>query len=387
MTDAAVPITQSAVEQFTEQYLVSLGSTIEKYGDRWEVTVPDQAKTEIPSGHLVLFLGDASADLDENERQIHPESSFFQEMITEASERQPTGKIVIAAEDTQIEIPTWLQENNITVDKATFTPYYDRSAIAILYRISIETVSEYQTELLRATVNDIRSMERLLKLEETFLESTLPTEPKIESEPIDIERSTADDLIAETRKQVVDRVQPKVDEIHHEASRAADAEIEEFRQMQQQRIEELEERSARFSERIDNLSESIQQSSNEGDRVEALQKRKELKSEYEGVVSELEDLQHRRDQGFPEKQTEIRERHALEVVVTPLTMTQVEYERGEIEFELSEGPVSQSLNIGYGNGIGITDEMSCDVCGRTVSGQNPLSSIQNGIQCSECSPE
>ncbi|RLM60176.1 hypothetical protein, partial [Halorubrum sp. Atlit-26R] len=283
-----------------------------------------------------------------------------------------------------IEIPQWLQENNINVNDATFTPYYDRSAIAIHYRISIETVSECQTELLRVTAIDIRSMERLPNLEETFLESTLPTEPQIESQPVDIEKSTADELIAQTREQIVERVQPKIDEIHQEASRAADTEIEEYRQMQQQRIEELEEKKTRLSDQIQDLSESIQQSSDEGDRVEALQKRKELNSEYEDVDSELEELRHRREQGFPRKQREIRERHALEVVVSPLTITQIEYERGELVLELEEGTVTRSLTLGYGDGVGITDELDCEFCHQTLGEHNSLRTIQEGLHCSQC---
>ncbi len=384
MTDAAIRVTQSTVERFTEQYLGSLGSTIEKHGDRWDVTVPENATTEIPSGQLILFCDDAAADLGENERHLHPESPFFQEIIAEASEKQPAGKITIGSEDTQIEIPPWLQENNINVNDATFTPYYDRSAIAILYRISIETVSEYQSELLRVTAIDIRSKERLPKLEETFLGSTLPTESQIESQPVDVDKSTADDLIAQTREQVVERVQPKIDEIHQEASRAAEAEIEEYRQMQQQRIEELEEKKTRLSNRIEDLSESIQQSGDEGNRIEALQNRKELKSEYEDLDSDLEELRHRREQGYPEKQQEIRERHALEVVVSPLTITQVEYERGEIDLELEEGTVSRSLTLGYGDGVGITEELNCEFCNQTLGEHNSLRTIQEGLQCSQC---
>lgn len=387
MTDAAVQITQSAVEQFTEQYLGSLGSTIEKHGDRWEVIVPESASTGIPSGQLTLFCDDASADLSESERHLHPESPLFQEIIAEASERQPTGKITIGSEDTQIEVPRWLRENHITVNDATFTPYYDRSAVAILYRVSIETVSEYQSELLRVTAVDIRSRERLPNLEKTFLESTLPVEPQTESQPIDIETSTVDKLITHTREDIVDQVQPRVDEIHQEASRAADAEIEEYRQMQQQRIEQLEEEKTRLSDRIDELSDLIQQSNDESERIEALQKRKDLNSEYEDADSELGKLRHRRDRGFPEKQREIRERHALEVVVSPLSVTQVEYERGEVEIELSEETITQSLTLGYGEGVGVTEELSCDVCGRSMNARNPLGTIRQGKQCVQCLSE
>lgn len=272
------------------------------------------------------------------------------------------------------------------MNDATFIAYYDRSAIAVLYRISIETVSEYQTELLRMTAIDIRSQERLPRLEEMFLESTPPTEPQIKSQPVEILESIAENLITQTRERIVDRVRPDIDEIHQEASRAADAEVKEYRQMQQKRIEELEEEKTRLSNRIEELSESIQQSSDGGDRVEALQKRKELKSEHESVDSELEELYHRREQCYPEKQKEIRERHALEVVVCPLIITQVEYERGEIDLELKEGTVTQTLTLGYGDGVGITEELECEFCHRTLGEHNPLRNIQEGLQCSECHP-
>jgi hypothetical protein len=387
MTDAAIPITQSTVEQFTEQYLSSLGSTIEKHGDKWEVTVPEEAETAIPSGRLIVFCGDAPTEVDEDERLLHPESSFFQEVLDEVSRKQPTGKVIISSADAQIELPQWLQRSTIDVSNATFSPYYDRSAVAILYRISIETVSEYQTELLRATAIDARSLERLPKLEETVLESTLPSHPQIESRPADIEQATAEDLIAHTRTQVVEDLQTKIDDIHQEASRAADAEVEEYRRMQQQRLEELEEEKTRLSNRIDDLSKSIQENSEGKDRIEALQTRKELKSEYEEIDSEVADLKRRRDKGFPEKQGEIRERHALEVIVTPLTMTQLEYERGEIEIELVEGTVTRSLTLGYGTGVGVTEDLNCDLCGQIVGTQNPLKSIQQGVQCSKCYSE
>jgi hypothetical protein len=102
------------------------------------------------------------------------------------------------------------------------------------------------------------------------------------------------------------------------------------------------------------------------------------------METELEELRHRREQGFPEKQREIRERHALEVVVSPLTVTQIEYERGEIEIELEEGTVTHSLTLGYGDGVGITEELECDFCTQLLGEHNPLQSITEGLECSHC---
>lgn len=383
MTDAALSITQSAVEQFTEQYLVVVGCSVEKHDERWTVTAPDGTETEVFDGEISPLCGSPSSDIGENERELHPESQFFQELIAEASERRPTGKIVLTSESTQVEMPPWIRESDVDVTTATFTPYYDRTAVVLLYRISVETVSEYQTELLRAVAVDTRSMDPLPMLEDTFLQ-TVSSSASIEASPVDFERSEARNFIEQTREVVVDQVQPEIDEIHQEASRAADAEIEEYRQLQQQRIEELREKTTQLSAQIDDLSESIQQSSTQSERMQALEKRKEVKAEYEDTETELEKLRHRRDQGFPQKQQEIRGRHALEVVVTPLTVTQVEYERGELELELEKQGVAQSLRIGYGSGVGVTEEVRCEACNQPLTEDNPIQAIQAGIQCSQC---
>lgn len=383
MTDAALTITQSAVEQFTEQYLTVVGCTVEKHGKRWAVTASEESETEVIDGKVALLCGEHSSDIGENKYELHPESTFFQELITEASKRSPTGKVALASESTQIEMPPWIRESDVNVNTATFTPYYDRTAVVLLYQISIETVSEYQTELLRAIAIDTRSLDPLPKLADTFLQ-TASFPASIESSQVNFDRSEAVNFIEQTREIVVDRVQSKIDEIHQEASRAADAEVEEYRQLQQQRIEELEEKITQLSAQIDDLSASIQQSNTQDERMRALEKRKELKSEYEDVESKLETLRHRRDKGFPEKQQEIRGRHALEVVVTPLTITQVEYERGELELELEKQGASQSLTVGYGDGVGVTEEVCCDFCNQVLAEDNTIQEIQAGIRCSQC---
>jgi hypothetical protein len=119
--------------------------------------------------------------------------------------------------------------------------------------------------------------------------------------------------------------------------------------------------------------------------VEALKKRKEAKAEYEEVGAELSALQELRDQGFPQKQEEIRKRHALDIRVTPLTATQVEYERGEIDVELAEQGVSRTVTLGYGSGIGTTETVQCSSCDSVLSVENPLNTIRGSIRCRSCS--
>jgi len=214
-------------------------------------------------------------------------------------------------------IPQWIKEGDVEVREIQFTPYYDRTAIVVLFEVSIETVSEYQQELLRAIAIDHRSEQRLPALEETFLQMTaIPTNGSPTTAKSSLSESDARSHLSTAQDQLMRSIQNEIDEVHNEASRAADAEVEEYRQLQQQRIQELEEERSKLSSKIDELSETIN-GSDQDDRVEALKKRKEAKAEYEEVDAELSTLQEQRDQGFPQKQEEIRKRHALDIRVTP----------------------------------------------------------------------
>lgn len=382
MTDAAVAVTQSAVERFTEQYLRSRGCDIEIHEDRWEVVVPEGTDTTLGNGNQTLHLGEKSEGADAAEA-LHPESTVFQQILSEASECCPVGKLSIETAHASVEVPAWIQEGDVTVADAQFTPYYDRTAVVCLFRVGIETVSEYQKEYLKPIALDTRSGEALPKLEQLFLQSTSIGENSTTSTHSDLGEVDVRSLLDTARGQLTDRIQPIVDEIHEEASRAADAEVEQYRQMQQQRISELEEEHSTLSSEIDELNETIHSAEN-NQRVQALKERKELTAEYDEIDAKLSDLRERRDKGFPEKQQEIRERHSLHVRVTPLTVTQVDYDSGEAKLTLADGGVERSLTLGYGIGIGVTEDVRCDGCDRVFGGMKLLTSIQDGLRCEDC---
>ena len=386
MTDASLPVTQSVVEQFTQLYLRSIGCAVERSDDRWVVSVPDDIDTEITSGRHTLIRGESAPDDEDNRtRRLHPESAFFQQLLREAGERSPSGKLSIEGES-NIEIPEWVQNGPIEVQGAEFTPYYDRTAIVVLFRVGIETVSEYQQELLHAVAVDARSEESLPALTETFLDTTTEWTSSTPTSAVQLSKTDIQSLLGTARELVVDHVQGRIDEVHQEASRAADAEVEEYRQMQQQRIQELEDKSARLSSKINQLNETI----NTGDhnsRVQALRERKELKAEYEELEATLNELREHRDNGFPERQREIRERHSLDVQITPLTLTEVEYDRGEVDVELVDSNSHQTITLGYGSGIGVTDTIQCSSCGRKLTQDNTLQRIVDGLECVSCTKE
>ena len=74
----------------------------------------------------------------------------------------------------------------------------------------------------------------------------------------------------------------------------------------------------------------------------------------------------------------------MEVTVSPLTMTQIEYEQDEIDLELEKGTVMRSVTLGYGAGVGITEELDCEFCEQTLGEHNSLRAIHEGLQCSQC---
>ena len=382
MTDAAVPVTQSAVEDFTARYLRSIGSQIEIQGDKWEVQIPEGTETNLPKGHFALVC-DTTEESDEGLKRLHPESPFFQEVLEDAADGAPLGGVSIDASHTEIIIPDWLQEADISVTDAEFVPYYDRQALAVLFQVSIETVSEYQREFLRGIAIDTRSEEILPNLDQTFLDLTEPGRDTVSLNEMMTETERIKELVDVSRKPLVEDIQPTIDETHQEASRAADAELEEYRQLQQQREEELAEKLARLRSRIEELNATIDDSEQE-DRVEVLRERRDRKSKQEDIESELTELRQQREQGYPEQQREIRNRHALEVVVTPVTVTEIEYERGDAEFELTNDEVKQTITVGYGSGVGVTEEISCDKCGQPLTGNRPLEGFKQKLRCVEC---
>lgn len=383
MTDAAVPVTQSAVEQFTERYLRSLGCSIERSDGHWVLSVPDEADTEIPHGRHKLVRGeDAPGEDDDSTKRLHPESAFFQRLLREAGERSPTGKLSIESES-DIETPKWLRHSEVEVQSAQFTPYYDRTAVVVLFRVGVETVSEYQQEFLRAVAVDARSDEHLPRLAESFLELTSVKSSEASCGNVQLTQVEARPLLNKARELVLDGLQDYLDEIHREASRAADSEVEEYRQLQEQRIKELQEKCSNLSSKIDEISREIN-TTGEDSRIEALRDRKRLKSEYEELNETLSELRERRDSGFPGRQREIRERHSLDVQVRAITLTEVKYERGEVDFELVEGSTNQTITVGYGSGVGVTDGVRCSLCGLELTGSNPVQTISDGIECLSC---
>lgn len=387
MTDPALSMTQSVVSAFAKRYLETIGGTVSVDEELWQVTMPEHLDTELPAGQMEILCGTSEDTNTDHDAQLHPESAFFQTLLEDAIERSPVAKLTVESQSTQVEIPAWLQQGDLAVENVSFRPLYDRNAVGLFYRVAVETVSAYQTEFLRATAVDLRSMEQLPGIRDRLLELSREVGSEQQVSPVSFDQETAESVIKTTREQILVETRSEIEQINQEASRAADVELEEYRQLQEQTLEELTQERDSLSNRVGDLTDRIEGSIGQAARVEALQERKELSGEIDEIETRVSDIRDRRERGFPETQREIRDRHGLEVVITPLSMTQMTYERGEAEFQIRRDDASKTLTLGYGVGVGVTETVSCGKCGTDISESNPIHHIHPVLRCVDCSDQ
>ncbi|TKX37966.1 hypothetical protein EXE51_05060 [Halorubrum sp. CGM5_25_10-8B] len=395
MTDATHAVTQSALESFAREYLSELGATIRDDGDRWQVQLPSHVDVQFTDSHEfdIVLDTETGAELDST-HILSPESGFAQRLLEEASEVAPIGQVSLteAVTNGEYQYPPWILESDVDVDDATFSPYYDRTAICVFVRIDIETVSEYQTQFLEAVTVDVESNEPLPNMTELLVEqfftpkSAWPTEATEDdvSRAETIATEKLHDVFSTGQKAAVENVEDEIAEVRQSASRAADSEFEEYRQLQEQRISELQKEISSLSTRLQGLSTEVDEVESPQQRVEALEKRKELKEEKEQIESELEGILQEKSSGYSQQKEEIDRRHAIKVNTEPKAFTVVLYERGEIELELGTGGRTAVMRAPYAIGAGVTDSVRCENCKKPLSGENPVYLSAGGVCCRCC---
>ena len=384
MTDAALSVTQDRVEQFTKTYLETSGCSVAVSGDELVVTVPDPAPTELLDPGTTTLVCASDPERLGDEVALHPESETFQNLLREAADRVPVGRIEQMTEDAEVRLPEWLVESEVSVAKTRFVPYYDRTAVVGLFRIGIETVSEYQTTLLRGAAVDATSTRPLPGLTDRLLARSTPDSVPVEATAPTLGESSVREALTALSDLVVEQTRPTITEIRDGATRAAGAELDEYRQLQDQRIDELEAEISAASDEIETLNTTVDETESQAERVEMLQERKQLKRKRGELQSEVAERREARSVGFPEKRREVGDRHSLEVVVEPLTVTEYQYEQGELEVTIVDSTSRTSVRVGYGNGIGVTESVACERCGSTLSADNPLRLDGETICCTAC---
>lgn len=395
MTDATHAVTQSALEAFAREYLSELGATIRDDGTRWQVQLPSHVDVGFTdSNEFDLVLDTETGEELDSKHILSPESGFTQRLLEEASEVAPVGQVALteAATNGEYQYPPWILESDVDVDDATFSPYYDRTAICVFVRIDIETVSEYQTQFLEAVTVDIESNEPLPNVTELLVAEFFTPKSTWLTETTEDDVSGAEtiateklhDALSTGQKAAVENIEDTIAEVRQSASRAADSEFEEYRQLQEQRINELQNEISSLSDRLQKLSTEVDEAGSPQQRVEALEKRKELKEEQKKIENEVEEILQEKSSGYTQQKQKIDRRHAIKVNTDPKAFSIVLYERGEIELELGLSGQTAVIRAPYAIGAGVTDEVLCENCQNPLSGENPVRVSAGDVYCRLC---
>lgn len=388
MLDAGRTVTVDATRQFTVTYLASVGATLDERDGRVHVSVPSQADTDLSlDGSTLVFAADPAA-VDSNATWVGPESQVFTDILEEARDQLVVGAASMTTQNTEVRLPDWLVESRADVEDAAFIPEGEGAALCALFRVEVETVSEYQTTFLDAVAADLEAGAVLPELAETYLELTDVDRGELDEASLSLQ---LDDIVSgldRAREELRDRIDPTVTEIRESASRAAGVELEEYHDLQSQRLTEYRDRLEELDSRLKELDDEIRRAS--ADAITKLEsKRERLRVEYEALEEKYDTLAARRSNGFPEKRSEVYDRHSVSVSVEAVTITLVSYEQGRLQLSVREesnreATMYQTVGFSYSAGVGCTDAVNCDRCGRALSSANPALPVAGQLRGERC---
>ncbi|WP_458210329.1 hypothetical protein [Haladaptatus sp. NG-SE-30] len=392
MTDARLAVTQSELEAAIREYLKGLGGSIQADGNRWYVNLPAHVDVGFSdsSEFEIALLSDENAE-NESVALLTPESEFTQKILEEAADMAMIGRVELTSDvvNGDYQHPAWIAESNAEVTDVKFNPYYDKVAICAFVRVGVETVSKFQTQFLEAVSVDLDSEEHLPKITdlligEYFRPKAAPPNELSEGSEISVSAEKLAAVINVGQKLAVEEVQGDIDDLRQSASKSATSEFEEYQQLQEQRITELQSEITSISDRIQNVATDVEDAKSQHQRVEVLEKRRELKEAKSKAEEELTEILGEKERGYSQRKHEIYDRHAIEVKTTPVAITLVTYERGEIEYTVRESGKTTSVRAPYAIGVGVTDEVSCNTCHATLTETNPVSIVPDGVGCHSC---
>lgn len=384
MTDASATVSHEAAIDLAERYFHAIGAEILKQDDSWEVIIPESAETPFDDGVIEVSVSKEDvADFDGP--SIRPESGFFEQITTAASKLAPVGVASLTSEKIDTSYPDWIEGGRLQVESAEFTPHYDRMALCCLVRVSVETVSEFESDYLRAITVDLRSLDRLAQMSTTFLGRY--EDPMIwehtDSE-LHSSESTLADAVDAAQQHAREEMSSHIQDTVNEAARNAAVEFDEYREYEEQRLEELTADIERIEEKLHDINSEFETVTDQHERVDLLEERQELRSELETLTNELETIKRRQDHGFPEKREQIYDRHSVEVKLHPYTASLIVYERGELDLELATDNGNHSVTVRYATGQGTTDDVKCSICQKQLSAENPGTLSSSGLIGEDC---
>jgi DNA repair exonuclease SbcCD ATPase subunit len=380
MADASVGVTVERVRTFLEEYLEAVGAEIKETSEEGvRYSFPNIGDDTHPLEEFSEAVFEQDVD-GEGAVALGPETEYLSKVLKEASQQQRFGKVDIS-EATETDVPPWARESGLDVKEYEFVPYYDRVAIVPVFSVSVETVSEYETEFLRTLALDVRNKEVLDGVEMALLEATGGMDP--EPSNVSVENTDVEGIVEKARQKVTEELMPEINKIRDNASKSAAVEMEEYRNLQRERLEEKREEAQKVREKIEDVTEVIESTEERKERLEALREKENLGQRLEELNDEIDEIETKTSEDYPEKHEEVYRRHSVNVRIETASVTVVSYEKGELSIRFTQGKETMTKKFDYATGAGVTEEVLCEDCGRELSVDRPLGSAEPFV-CDRC---
>lgn len=325
-------------------------------------------------------------ELGPDEYERTPDGSLVKALLEADAESAPVGRWRVEDGISDVPDPEWLAESPVEVVERSFQPYYDRTAVCIVIEASVETVSEFERTITLPIAVDAEAGETLPRLADWFDAATdRPDGERVEVlDGEGVSPEEIEDALSVARSEAESAISPTVESIRERSTRAANVEFEEYVELQEEKIETLRDERERLSEQLEATAEELAAADDRTTRLEAVDRRSDLRSERERVESELEALESRRNAGFSEKRREIQDRHSIEVSLAAVSVTLVEYEKGDVTLELRDDDRTRRLTVPYGRGVGITEDVTCARCAASLDSTSRVRAGGDGVVCDSC---
>jgi flagellar export protein FliJ len=407
--DISVSRSEEVSKAIVEAVLDASGAKVKRREDSWIVsgdsnTLPEPLATLIPessTGQIrIQFEGEQEGSDSEGETtegdsnqvpiyNLGPKSELFEELLHSMGDSLPlySGSISVTGESWPM--PAWVTASSLEVSEVSFSPYFERTGIWFLVDISIETVSEFERDLLVAVGVDPDSGKRLPLLETLGEQYTGSYADREDAEPraldVTIESSLntdPDTALSAVKSVTEEHLTPVIERIQRRAENEAGVEFEEYVEVQRDRINSLQEEISDLESDLEELRTTLEQVDSKAKRLETLEAQSQKRETLETKRREREKLVQSNRNGFPEYQKKVRERHAVNVRCTYVSAIEASYPKGDLFITLAGKDAQNTVRVAYGHHAAFFERPSCERCGTELTEKNPAA-IFAGVICGE----
>lgn len=357
------------IKRFTKSVLEEYGAEIDRSNSaKWEVTFPGELSQQLDRQHGTLVFNAADRERGAGDLLVQPGTTVFSSLLNLVQQPDSIGSLRLTEDSLQVNLPTVLQESNLTVGTTDFSERTSDFALAFHFQVQFETPSSFHSEEMFSVTIDPETQTRLPELTER-LTSHLPQllQQSNEHPARDVSETQVQQAFEEAQQAVIDRSRPIVSDLREEADDSASERIREISDWYEQRREEFDQQLQEQRKEIRKWKKKRRKARKDSTRRKYIKNRKEAKRELDQLQDEIQKKKRNIDAEESEEIDEVINRNEIDVDVSLLAVTEVTYVRGTLMLELSSGHIDTNVELSY---LPATDEfrgLDCNVCSRDLT--------------------